>query len=89
MTLKSNAKFEKKVTCGSENDIRNSENLNQSTRKSQNWDFDGILLSQVMCLEIQQGMVFPIPPHRQSRQRTVNTLLMVNINPIINLICKR
>ena len=89
MTLKSNAKFEKKVTCGSENDIRNSENLNQSTRKSQNWDFDGILLSEVMCLEIQQGMVFPIPPHRQSRQRTVNTLLMVNINPIINLICKR
>ena len=89
MTLKSNAKFEKKVTCGSENDMRNSENLNQSTRKSQNWDFDGILLSEVMCLEIQQGMVFPIPPHRQSRQRTVNTLLMVNINPIINLICKR
>ena len=89
MTLKSNAKFEKKVTCGSENDMRNSENLNQSTRKSQNWDFDGILLSEVMCLEIQQGMVFSIPPHRQSRQRTVNTLLMVNINPIINLICKR
>ena len=89
MTLKSNAKFEEKVTCGSENDMRNLANLHQSARKSQNWDFDGILLSEVMCLEIQQGMVFPIPPHRQSRQRTVNTLLMVNINPIINLICKR
>ena len=36
--------------------------------------------------ERYHGMVFSIPPHRQSnRQGTVNTLLMVNINPI----CKR
>ena len=42
MTLKSDAKFEEKLTCGLENDMRNLTNFSQSTRKSQNWDFDGI-----------------------------------------------
>ena len=46
-TLKSDAKFEEKLTCGLENNRRNSGNFYQSTRKSQNWDFDGILLSKV------------------------------------------
>ena len=43
MTLKSDTKFEEKLTCGLENDMRNMENFHQSTWKSQNWDFDGIL----------------------------------------------
>ena len=47
MKLKSDAKFEEKLTCGSENDMRDLANFYQSTRKSQNWDFDGILLSKV------------------------------------------
>ena len=47
MTLKSYAKFEKKLTCGLENDMENLANFYQSTRKSQNRDFDGILLSKV------------------------------------------
>ena len=47
MKLKSDAKFEEKLTCGSEDDMRNLANFYQSTRKSQNWDFDGILLSKV------------------------------------------
>ena len=47
MTLKSDAKFEEKLTCGLENDMRHMTNFHQSTRKSQNWDFDGILLSKV------------------------------------------
>ena len=47
MTQKSDAKFEEKLTCGLENDMRNSANFFQSTRKSQNWDFDGILLFKV------------------------------------------
>ena len=47
MKLKSDAKFEEKLTCGSENDMGNLANFYQSTRKSQNWDFDGILLSKV------------------------------------------
>ena len=47
MTLKSDAKFEEKLTGGLENDMRNLSNFYQSTQKSQSWDFDGILLSKV------------------------------------------
>ena len=36
MTLKSDAKFEEKWTCGLENDMRNLVNFHQSTQKSQN-----------------------------------------------------
>ena len=46
MVLKGDAKFEEKLTCGLENDWRNLVNFHQSTRKSQNWHFDGILLSK-------------------------------------------
>ena len=47
MALKSDAKFEKKLTCGLENGMRNLANFHQSTRKSQNCDFDGILIFKV------------------------------------------
>ena len=47
MTPKSDTKFEEKLACGSENDMRNFAHFHQSARKSQNWDFDGILLSKV------------------------------------------
>ena len=47
MTLNCHAEFEEKLASGLENDMRNLANFNQSTRKSQNWDFDGILLSKV------------------------------------------
>ena len=43
MTLKSDAKFEEKLTCGLENDMRNMANFHQSYLKFQNWDNDGIL----------------------------------------------
>ena len=36
MTLESDAKFEKKLTCGLENDTRNLEHFHQSTKRSQN-----------------------------------------------------
>ena len=39
MTLECDAKFEEKMTCGLENDMRNLVNFHQSTRNSQNWDF--------------------------------------------------
>ena len=42
MTLKGDAKFEEKLTCGFENYMRNMANFHQSNLKSQNWD-DGIL----------------------------------------------
>ena len=47
MALKIDAKFEEKLTCASKNVTINLANFHQSTRKSQNWDFDGILLSKV------------------------------------------
>ena len=47
MTLESDAKFEGKLTCGSENNMRNLANFYQSTCKSQNGDFDRILLSKM------------------------------------------
>ena len=43
MTLKGDAKFEENLFCGLENEMRNMENIHQSTWKCQNWDFDGIL----------------------------------------------
>ena len=43
MTLKGDAKLEEKLICGLENDMRNMENIHQSTWKCQNWDFDYIL----------------------------------------------
>ena len=37
------SKFEDKLTCGLENDMRNMANFHLSTWKSQNWDFNGNL----------------------------------------------
>ena len=47
MTLKSDAKFEEKLTNGLENDMRNLANFHQNIRKSQNWDSDGIFSLKV------------------------------------------
>ena len=43
MTLKGDVKFEEKLTCRLENDMRSMANFQQSNLKSQNWDNDGIL----------------------------------------------
>ena len=47
MTLKIDTKFEGKLTCASKNDMRNLANFHQSTQKSQNWDFNRVLLPKV------------------------------------------
>ena len=47
MTLTSDEKFEEKLICCLENDMRNLANFNQSTRGCQNLNSDGILLSKV------------------------------------------
>ena len=47
MTMKSDAKFEEKLTCALENDMKNLTNFYQSVQKSQNWHFDVIFLSKV------------------------------------------
>ena len=46
MTLKSDAKFKGKLTCGLKNDIMNLANFHASRRKSENLHFDRILLSK-------------------------------------------
>ena len=47
MMPENDAKFEEKVTCGLENDMKNLTNFHQSTQQSQNWDFYWVLLSKV------------------------------------------
>ena len=47
MALKSDAKFEEKLTCCLEIGMRNLADFHQSTRKCQNLNFDGILLLKV------------------------------------------
>ena len=47
MTLKSDAKFEEKMSLGSKNDLRNLVNFNASSGKSENVHFDVLLLSKV------------------------------------------
>ena len=46
MTLKGDAKFKGKLTCGLKNDLRNSVNFHSSSRKSGNLHFDGLFLSK-------------------------------------------
>ena len=47
MALKIEKKIEGKLTCAPKKNIKNLANFHKSTWKSQNWDFDGILLSKV------------------------------------------
>ena len=47
MILKSHAKFDEKLTCGLENDMRNLAHFHQNTWTCQNCYFHGILLSEV------------------------------------------
>ena len=44
MTLKSDAKYEEKLTLGSKNNMTNLVNFNASSGKSENLHFDGLLL---------------------------------------------
>ena len=47
MTLKSDSKFEEKLTLGSKNDMRNLVNFNASSGKSENLHFDVVLLFSI------------------------------------------
>ena len=54
MALKTDAKFEGKLICAFKNDMINLRNFHQSTWKSRNQDFDGILLSKVRkCMSLK------------------------------------
>ena len=43
MTPTSDAKFQEKLPCGLENDMRNMANFHQTNLKSQNWNIHVIL----------------------------------------------
>ena len=45
MTLKRDAKFKGKLTCGVKNDVRNFVNFHASSQKSENLHFNGLVLS--------------------------------------------
>ena len=45
MTLKSDAKFEEKLTLGSKNDMKNLVNFNVNSGKSENLHFEVLFLS--------------------------------------------
>ena len=47
MTLKCDAKFKGKLTCGLKNDLRNLVNFHASSLRSGNLHFDGLLLSKL------------------------------------------
>ena len=47
MELKTDTDFKVKLTCAFKNDMKNLASFHESTRKSQNLDFDGILSSKV------------------------------------------
>ena len=51
MTLRSDAKFEEKLTLGSRNDMRNLVNINVSSGKSENVHFDGYFCCKYIMFE--------------------------------------
>ena len=54
MTLKSDAKFEEKLTLGSKNDMRNLVNFNASSDKSENVQLDVLLFSATYKVSAQK-----------------------------------
>ena len=53
MTLRSDGKFEEKLTCRLKNDMKNVENFHQSTQKRHNWHFDEILCQKQKMYELK------------------------------------
>ena len=60
MTLKGDAEFKGKLTCGLKNDIRNLVKFHVSSRKSENLHSDGLLLfkgHKVLDQKVQKSYV--------------------------------
>ena len=53
MTLKSDAKFEEKLTLGSKNDMRNLVNFHPTTQKSKNFTSMGYFCPKYMRFELK------------------------------------
>ena len=60
MTLKSDAKFEEKVTLGSKNGMRNLVNFHPTTQKSKNFTSMGYFRPKYMRFELKKyrGVIF-------------------------------
>ena len=60
MTLKSDAKFEEKLTLGSKNDMRNLVNFHSTTQKSRNFTSMGYFCPKYMRFELKKyrGVIF-------------------------------
>ena len=54
MTLKGHAKFKGKLTCCLKNDIGNLIKFHGSSRKSENLNFDGLLLSKAYIVLVEK-----------------------------------
>ena len=54
MTLKSNAKFKEKLTCGFKYDTRNSVNFHPKTQKSKNFSSMGCFYPNYMRFELKK-----------------------------------
>ena len=78
MTLKSHSKFEEKLTCGLENDMRSSANFHQNIWKCQNWDFDVILLSKVENAWAKKLQWNYVQLHRRMRKNLKRSWLVVS-----------
>ena len=53
MTLKSDAKFEEKLTCRLKNDLRNLAIFYRSTRNSQNWTLMGSFIQSRKLMSLK------------------------------------
>ena len=47
MTLTIDAKFDEKLTCGLKHDVRDLVEVHQTTEKSENLHFDGLLMLKI------------------------------------------
>ena len=54
MTLKSDAKFEEKLTLGSKNDMRNLVNFHPTTQKSKNFTLMGYICPKYIRRELKK-----------------------------------
>ena len=87
MTLKSDTKFEEKLTLGSKNDKRNLVNFNASSGKSGNLHFDVLLLPiehKVSALKVLKNDLFENPNFEEKltffKKNDISNLVNFNLS---------
>ena len=74
MTLKSDVKFEEKLTLDSKNDMKNLVNFNASSGKSENLHFDVLLLS--IAYKVSTRRMISHDTEKRSKTLTKNWLFI-------------